>query len=88
MSILLRFWLVGAPCCCPWTLAGPLDAGRSSRRWLVPLTLAGPLNAGWSPQRWRVPSTLAGPLNAGRFPQQWLVPSMLVPHAGPSEVSC
>ena len=77
MLILLRFWLVGAPCCCPWKLAGPLDAGRSLRCWLVPSTLASPLDAGWSPRRWPVPSTLAGPLNAGRFPGCWLVPSML-----------
>ena len=77
MLILLRFWLVGAPCCCPWTLAGPLDAGRSPRRWLVPSMLAGPLDAGRSPRRWLVPLTLVGPLNAGGFPQCWLVPSTL-----------
>ena len=89
MSILLRNWLVGAPCCCPSMLAGPLDAGRFPRHWPVPSTLASPLDAGWSPwfcgpldagqspRRWPVPSTLAGSLDAGRFPGCWLVPSML-----------
>ena len=81
MLFLLRFWLVGAPCCCPNRAGprtlGPIDAGRSLRCQPFPSMLTGPLNAGRSPQRWLVPLMLAGPLDAGWSPQRWPVPSTL-----------